>query len=252
MSREQFPVNHPEAWPTELRQQLEKYRKLLLDWEISPGSVSAPVYDNAMYALRNMLDSYAVTGWHCTRLTDAEIRHIQHRGMQLPDGAMLGRRIAMLEGTGEIPRDIALRLAAKNQADDSNRANKLWFCLFPPRLAGESGVSRFFRNWGGEALYNSHERDPETSPIIRRIGTPCIVEADVPIASLAQHGGLVFKIARRFLISHGYQTSEPVEHEDRSVHPIPAECVRRVFVYPEPDFLALTGCSTWREPLAIR
>jgi len=183
MSREQFPVNHPEAWPTELREQLEKDRKLFLNWENSPGSVGAPACDNAMYALRNMLDSYALTGWHCTRLTDAEIRHIKHRGMQLPDDAMLGRRIAMLEGACEIPRDIAQRLVARNQADDSNRVSKLWFCFFPPHLAGESAVSRFFRNWGGEALYNSHERDPETSPIIRRIGTPCIVEADVPTAS---------------------------------------------------------------------
>jgi hypothetical protein len=28
MSREQFPVNHPEAWPTEMREQLEKDRAL--------------------------------------------------------------------------------------------------------------------------------------------------------------------------------------------------------------------------------
>ena len=27
MLHEQFPVNHPEAWPTELREQLEKNRK---------------------------------------------------------------------------------------------------------------------------------------------------------------------------------------------------------------------------------
>jgi hypothetical protein len=27
MLHEQFPVNHPETWPTELREQLEKDRK---------------------------------------------------------------------------------------------------------------------------------------------------------------------------------------------------------------------------------
>src|SRR5713226_6661167 len=63
---------------------------------------------------------------------------------------------------------------------------------------------RFFRHWGGEALYSSYESDPITSSAIRVIGTPCIVEADIPIASLGKHGGLAFKIVRRFLKSRGF------------------------------------------------
>ncbi|RQU79312.1 hypothetical protein DF141_06370 [Burkholderia cenocepacia] len=87
-----------------------------------------------------------------------------------------------------------------------------------------------------------------TSPILRAIGTPCVIEADVPIASLAPGAGLAMKLVRIYLISRGYETDEPVEHEDRGVQPVAADCVRRVVRYPERDFMEITGCATWRRP----
>lgn len=101
-------------------------------------------------------------------------------------------------------------------------AGMVWLCFFHPRLAGESGIERFFRHWGGEVLYNSHERDSITLPAIRIIGTPCVVEANIPIASLGKHAGLSFKIVRRFLKSRGFRTRELV--------------IRRIVCFPEPDF----------------
>ena len=112
-------------------------------------------------------------------------------------------------------------------------------------MAGEGGIGRFFRHWGGEALYNSHEEDQITSPVLSRIGTPCLVEADVPIASLKRHEGLAFKIVRRFLISRGYNTTEPIEYEGYINHPLPAKNIKRVIHFPDPDFCSLTGCSEW-------
>jgi hypothetical protein len=125
----------------------------------------------------------------------------------------------------------------------------VWFCFFRPGDAGESGIVRFFRHWGGEALYNSHEDDAITSPALRRIGTPSIVEADVPIASLEPNGGLASKVVRRFLITRGLRTVEPTDHEDRIKRSLSAENVRRVIRYPDPDFVALTGCDRWRTSL---
>lgn len=48
---------------------------------------------------------------------------------------------------------------------------------------------------------NSHEDDPVTSPILRAIGTPCLIEADVPVASLAPGACLAMKLVRTYLIS---------------------------------------------------
>lgn len=243
-----LPLDQPEAWPDPLASLLSGLHGLFLDWQIAPGKVNVKDYDRAILAVADAVRPYSITGWHCTRITDVEIAQIVRSGMQLPDGAMLRRRIDALVASGQLPADVGDRLAAHNQADESNRAGRLWFCFFPPRQAGEHGIGRFFRHWGGEALYNSHEGDPVTSPILRAIGTPCLIEADVPVASLAPGAGLAMKLVRIYLICRGYKTDEPVEHEDRGVQPIAADCVRRVIRYPDRDFIELTGCATWRRP----
>ncbi|WP_186156624.1 hypothetical protein [Burkholderia gladioli] len=248
MTRVLLPLDQPEAWPAPLVSLLGGLHELFLNWQIAPWKVSPQDYDRAILAVGDALRPYSITGWHCTRITDVEITQIVRSGMQLPDGTMLRRRIDALVASGQLPSDIGDRLAAANQADESNRAGRLWFCFFPPHRAGEHGIGRFFRHWGGEALYNSHEDDPVTSPILRAIGTPCVIEADVPVASLAPGAGLAMKLVRIYLISRGYETDEPVEHEDRGVQPIAADCVRRVIRYPERDFMDLTGCATWRRP----
>jgi hypothetical protein len=238
-----------DAWPKDLLEFLGAHHALFLDWEDGPTRCDGKDYDRAIRGLTERLEPYAIRGWHCTRLTDDEIAAILAEGLQLPDAAMLHRRIEALVAAGALPRGTADALAARNQADEASRAGMVWFCFFPPRVAGESGIACFFRHWGGEALYNSHEDDPVTGPAIRVIGTPCLVEADVPIASLPVHGGLSSKVARRFLVSRGHHTIEPVEHEDRIKRPLPAENIRRIIRFPEADFLTLTGCSGWQRAL---
>lgn len=249
MSTVLLDLDKPELWPDALREYLHDHHDLFLNWEMGSGQVSGHEFDSAIYSLMDALQPYAITGWHCTRLTDNEIDHIVRSGMQLPNTAMLNRRIDTLVADGRVTDEIAILLKRRNQSRDSNRAGMVWFCFFPPRIAGESGIERFFRHWGGEALYNSHEDNPITSPAISQVGTPCLIEADVPIASLEKHGGLSTKIYRRFLISRGLETGEPVEHEDRIKRPLAAGNVRRVIRFPDADFLALTGCSEWRVPI---
>jgi hypothetical protein len=249
MSSVLLELEKPEAWPEALREYLIGHHDLFLNWETGNGRISGRAFDDAIYGLMDTLQPYEITGWHCTRLTDVEIDHILQDGMQLPDTAMLNQRIDALVAAGHLSEDIALRLKSDNQSGETNRAGMVWFCFFPPRNAGESGIERFFRHWGGEALYNSHEDDPGTSPAISAIGTPCLVEADVPIASLEKYGGLSRKIYRRFLVSRGFKTRDSVEHEDRIKRPLPAGNIRRVVRFRDPAFDELTGCSDWRMPL---
>ena len=75
------------------------------------------------------MQAYEILGWHCTRLTDAEVDEILHSGMQLPNAAMLARRIDALEGTDVIASDVARRLKSENQAAKGNRAGMVWFCF---------------------------------------------------------------------------------------------------------------------------
>jgi hypothetical protein len=79
---------------------------------------------------------------------------------------------------------------------------------------------------------------------------PCLVEADVPIASLNEVSFLEVKAVNQFLHTRGHATKERwLEHEDRARRDISATNIRRVIRYPEPDFIALTRCDAWRKPL---
>jgi hypothetical protein len=203
-----------------------------------------------MYGLREVLERHSIVGWHCTRLTEPEIAEIVTNGMRLPNAEMLVHRIDEVQKAGLVSADGASKWRAKNQAHETNRAGMIWFCFFPPHIAGQSGIERFFRSWGGEALYNSHE-DYDTGEALRSIGIPCIVEAEVPIASLPVHGGLMFKIARRYLVSRGYKTREPLEHEDRAKSPLLASHIRRIIRFPDPEFIEMTRCDSWRPALTV-
>ena len=196
-----------------------------------------------------ILQPYEILGWHCTRLTDPEADEIRSNGMQLPNAEMLSRRIDTLLQIGCIKSNIARRLKSQNKADRRNRAGLVWFCFFPPRNAGEGGIERFFRHWGGEALYVCHEDDPVTSSALSSIGMPRLVEADVPIALLESPTRVVQNIYRRYLISRGDLIVAVDDFTDYIVHPLPAENVRRIISFPAPDFCSLTRCSDWDNPI---
>jgi hypothetical protein len=241
-------LGSPATWPDDLLAYLDSQHALFLAWEIGTGEVSGQAFDAAIEGLEDRVDRYSIVGWHCTRLTDEEIAAIIEGGMQLPNGTMLKVRLDGLTAAGRLTETIADKLKATNQADDDNRAGRVWFCFYPPRLAGEGGIERFFRHWGGEALYNSHEDDPETGPSIASIGRPCLVEAVVPISGM-DSTRVAFNVARRYLIHRGFETEEPVELEASVKQPLPASSIRRIIVFPEPDFISLTECDTWDKPI---
>jgi len=239
------------TWPLNILSHLDKNHSLYLGWESGIKRPPAFAYDIAINELKELVRNSGCTmhGYHCTRLTEAEIQTILGSGMSLPNLTMLHKRIADVAAAGILDDSVAIRLMNNNQANDANRAGMIWFCFFPPRIAGQRGIERFFRSWGGEALYNSHEDKPITGPALTKIGVPCIIEALVPIECLPRHSWLETKLILRFLISRGFETGEDLDHEDRVGNPIPAENIIRIIRFPDADFISLTGCSEWKPPL---
>lgn len=244
MSRTLLDLDRPSSWPAALTTYLDEHHDVFRAWETKTGQASARLFDAAIYGLRHVLRAYEIRGWHCTRLTDAEADEVVRHGIHLPNVERLTCRIEVLAKTGLIEPQIALRLKSKNSADEENRVGKVWFCFFPPGKAGEREIGPFFRHWGGEALYRCHEDNPVISPILRRIGTPRLIEADVPIAWLGKSPDC--SIYRRYLVSCGHRSNEPGDFQAYSEHPLPAENVRRIISYPDRDFYSLTSCSEWR------
>jgi hypothetical protein len=247
MSVRQFSLDAPETWPSALLATLEANHDVLLDWETKKYSFSARRFDDAVIHLSQSLKAYSIIRWHCTRLTDGEIANILATGIQLPNSNTLDNRINCVVEAGKLAPATAALLKSKNQALDSNRAGKLWFCFYPPSYAGERGIGRFFRHWGGEALYNSHEDDPVTSQALRIIGTPCVLVTSVPIVLLGSPFGLVQDVGRRYLRHCGYNVLPSGRQEAYVVHDLPASKIVNIVQYPTETFMALTGCASWLE-----
>lgn len=242
-------ITRPDCWPTSITDHFRRHLDIYLAWDRGRGD--AWFYDIAIADLEAAVKPFAIRGWHCTRLTEAEIAEIEKAGMGLPSIAMLKQRIGCLVATGEITTALASRFLAKNRADDKNRAGMLWFCFFPPRRAGEGGIGRFFRHWGGEALYVDHEEDPESSSALRQIGVPCVVEAIVPISSIKSPVGLSFALVERMLRRPGRRIARSLEHEDAITAPLPVECVAKIHRHPEVGFRRLVGCDRWSRPIVV-
>ena len=167
MPRTLLDLDSPTSWPAELHTYLDEHYDLFLAWETKLGKFSGKAFDKAIYGLRDILQAYEILGWHCTRLTDAEVDEILRDGMELPNAEMLTRRIDALLKTNVIEPDVARRLKSENHAGEERRAGMVWFCFSPPGNVDEDGIGRFFRHWGGEALYVCHEDDPVTSTVLR-------------------------------------------------------------------------------------
>ncbi|MCH8839952.1 MAG: hypothetical protein IH831_04610 [Planctomycetes bacterium] len=259
-----------ESWPVPLLEYLASQHEMLLaharhDREtmnayfapkkehipmaMMPSNPHFKAREHATRAVLELLQFTTLRGWHCTRLTRNEVEHITTLGMQPPNLQVLQNRIRRVQPDDMFEDKIAERLIEENQAGDSNRNGMIWFCFFEPRITGQSGIERLFRSWGGEALYNSHERDPQTGKALQLIGRPCLIEADVPISSFSRITNLGDKVIRRYLLSNGYDTGEEWEHEDRAHKPIPAANIVRFVFHGESEFAVLTGCDSWEPPL---
>lgn len=225
---------------------METNLKRFEGWECDCCTNSSPSsYDSLVEEFRDILRRHSLIGYHCTRLTKEEIENIRLSGMILQNSASLGARIDRLLHHSLIDTEVAYCLKDRNQANDDNRSHKLWFCFYNPSIASESGIGRFFRSWGGEALYNSHESDPYTGKMLRTVGTPCIIKVNVPIESMKESTFPDGAMARVLLSNFSHRLRIPIEHEGYSIKNIPAKKIIEIIEHPSKEFIELTKCDGW-------
>lgn len=137
------------SWPKDIIKCFDNNIENCKGWQCSCCERSSPFkYNNAVRELRLLLRQYSLIGYHCTKLTEDEIKIIQKNGLSLQNLSSLRNRIDELASKGLIINKIANRLKSENQSDETNRANMIWFCFFKPYEAGQNGIGRFFNSWG--------------------------------------------------------------------------------------------------------
>lgn len=253
------------TWPAAVTEILCANRELLDEWygaaaidrerNRKPGDIvvddrsPASQHDSVVAQIDRLLRPYSIEyAYHCTRLTESEISDIQSRGMRLPDRPLLVERINRLVQERCLSASDARYLQENSQSGDPCRSKRIWFCFYPPHMAGERGIQRFFRYWGGEALYNSHQDHTCYGPLLCSIGSPCIVVALIPVSALYDLSSLSMHLARRFFANRGIGTPHRFEHY--TVVELAKTNIHRIVRLGESDFTALTHCDRWQTPLS--
>jgi len=222
-----------------------------LPWALRDPNAFWQQHEDLLTAVEDSLKTEWLRGYHCTKLTASEAAKIESKGMTPPTQFMLNARVDQLCQRGTIKKSIAGRLLSKNQAHENSRSGKIWFIFTSALLREESGVGDFFRYWGGEALYNSHDNDPVTSPILQSIGEAYIAVAAVPVSGLNKRHALSEVVTRRFLAARGADLTNGLDYDSWIEQAVPEGQIQRIIGQREDAFEVLTGCREWRHSLLV-
>ena len=214
-----------------------------------PGNPHQHAWDAILKMSENAVAGQRILGFHATRLTSAERENIRLNGLCTLSPALIERRLEGIDSAGLLSGELLASLRARNQVHDRYRIGMTWFCFNRALLRDESGVERLLRSWGGEALYNSHEHDEETGPVLRSLGQPCIVVAAVPAEGIKTFLAVGQRLVNIWCAKQGINTEHAPGFEGHVRTNISGNHILKIVSIDDPEFLRLTAHDSWRKPL---
>lgn len=212
-------------------------------------------YSQIVSALANILKKENIVGYHCTRLTSSEIKGILKTGMNILTRDLVTARLALALKEAHLTQEQydyittceELEWSLSNQ--NGHRIGYIWFCPNRSSLMDGGGVSRLFRSWGGEAVYNGHEHKDDKGLMLRSIGTPCIVKGSIPIADINEDSeSLAKKFISLFIASSLDFCPHPSADFDMSVErDLISTEILEIIEFADPRFEEITNHAKWYE-----
>jgi hypothetical protein len=126
------------------------------------------------------LDKNKIVGFHCSRLMNDEVEDILTNGLTPLNSDFANKRIKRVYEKGLIPIDLMNSLLNKEELSEENRKGAIHFTHNTSVLRYEQGLFKFFKLWGGEAIYSGFEENK----YLQKIGTPCIIVASIEYQDL--------------------------------------------------------------------
>lgn len=180
-------------------------------------------------------------GFHCTRLTQPEIKDISDNGLLQQGKNLLNRKLDALQECGDMSPQTAEAIRELNDVDEPVRAGSIGFFHRLSGLTCGDMIHRLFRAWGGEAIYRQHETNPVVFEELTQVGAPCIVVASLNYSDIFSLMSVEERIIRIFLDRYD---REPSLHDCDSFvgRTVPA---LEVIPKTEARFVMLTECDQW-------
>ncbi|MFB8168364.1 hypothetical protein ACFC60_10500 [Kitasatospora purpeofusca] len=139
--------------------------------------------------LAPLLAGHLVRARHCTRLLDHEADSIRERGLLLADDQGVAERLAPA-GLGHLTTTqyTALKEANLITRKAGGRRGFVFLTLSGDALAPNQTLGwRLQKFWGGEAVYQPWEDDPEMTDLLRSLGRPAVVTCLLDLADGQPH-----------------------------------------------------------------
>lgn len=150
--------------------------------------------------IMGLMEARTIRAWHYTRLTDAEVRALQQKGIYPSSLDTIRSRFAAQVAAGAFTQEVADRLFADSpyQSDQfGSRSNKFWMVSHPVDVE-DGGVELLLESWGGEAAY-FWQRDLQLQDILKQIGRSRVLEIAIPLI----HSRHAFSAAEAVLATYG-------------------------------------------------
>lgn len=211
-------------------------------------------YRTTVERLEATLVPHRLVGFHCTRLTTAEMSDIAHSGLRCLSPGLVYERIDSCVARGFLaPADgeyLRESTAVRDCVTDrfGRRSGLVWFCPNRSSLKDYSGVSRFFCTWGGEALYWGHEDDARIAPVLRHLGLPCVIKCAVPYVQAQQHhDNFSERLLAQFVAGEIEYPEPPPRFDFYTETDIAPSNICQIIVAGSSDFASLTAYRSWPE-----
>jgi len=219
-----------------------------------PDPIHARHRIDVLGRLNAWLQPHCIDAFHCTRLTDFEIEDVRLSGLNTLELDFALNRITRLENKGMMPASVAEKLRSKNAISNrhGDRLTQVCFMLSRHSLKSEEDIGALLSQWGGEALYWAYESDPEVSAVLRSVGTPCIVQAQIPVPMLENYDSVEEMLLSKFLASRDAAFANVHPHVGRIRSPLAPEQIKAIHSLGEPDFESMTDHQKWRRKLVFR
>lgn len=200
--------------------------------------------------LDEILEGHNLVGYHCTRLLDHEIVSIKNNGMNPLSLKFFEKRVKQAINNGSFGAETGQYLLENNLCSEPFRQGMLWFVCGVSMLKDEDGVGKFFRGWGGEAIYNWHENNELSWSILKSIGHPCIIRAALtPIKIFPTTWSIGMNLEQAFLQNKGIETPNNPQFDAHMKHQLPSEQILKIILIDDPEFSELTNYEKWKKKI---
>lgn len=198
--------------------------------------------------LNTIINTRTLACYHATRLHSEECSTIKSGGLCPLSQELLYKRIRRQVELGNLNEEIAERLLSCNAVNNryGRRLGMIHFCFSRTPLTDKSGMYRLFRYWGGEALYYKYEGDVDVGPLLKNLGKPTIVLAEVPINAIKS-----ILTVGEYLLNQFSHNRRVIAHSSSSeghiCRAIAGDNIISLFSLDDPEFESLTSASQWKK-----